>query len=122
MFAIVFYWTPPHFWALSMRYEKDYAAAGVPMMPVVYGKSETTKHILLYSILLFAVCLVLFSVGKMGLVYLLATVVLNVAFIAWAVRLWRKPTPGVAWGLFRFSIYYLALLFAAMALDTFVVL
>ena len=122
MFAIVFYWTPPHFWALSMRYEKDYAAAGVPMMPVVYGKSETTKHILLYSILLFTVCLVLFSVGHMGLIYLGATVVLNAAFIAWAVRLWRKPTPGIAWGLFRFSIYYLALLFAAMAIDAVVVL
>jgi protoheme IX farnesyltransferase len=121
MFAIVFYWTPPHFWALAMRYEKDYAAAGVPMMPVVYGKSETTKHILLYSILLFAVCLVLFSVGRMGLVYLTATVVLNGAFIAWAVRLWRKPTPTIAWGLFRFSIYYLALLFAAMAIDALVV-
>ena len=117
MFAIVFYWTPPHFWALSMRYEKDYAAAGVPMMPVVYGKSETTKHILLYSILLFAVCLVLFSVGKMGLIYLSTAVILNTAFVAWAVRLWRKPTPGIAWGLFRFSIYYLAVLFAAMAVD-----
>jgi protoheme IX farnesyltransferase len=121
MFAIVFYWTPPHFWALSMRYEKDYAAAGVPMMPVVYGKSETTKHILLYSILLFAVCLVLFSVGKMGLIYLGATIVLNAAFVAWAVRLWRKPSPAIAWGLFRFSIYYLALLFGAMALDAVVV-
>jgi protoheme IX farnesyltransferase len=122
MFAIVFYWTPPHFWALAMRYEKDYAAAGVPMMPVVYGKSETTKHILLYSILLFAVCLVLFSVAKMGLIYLVATVVLNAAFIGWAVRLWRKPSPGTAWGLFRFSIYYLALLFAAMAVDAVVVI
>jgi heme o synthase len=117
MFGIVFYWTPPHFWALAMRYEKDYAAAGVPMMPVVYGKSETTKHILLYSILLFAMCLVLFSVAQMGLIYLSATIVLNTAFVAWAVRLWRKPSPGSAWGLFRFSIYYLALLFAAMALD-----
>lgn len=117
MFGIVFYWTPPHFWALSMRYEKDYAAAGVPMMPVVYGKSETTKHILLYSILLFAMSLVLFSVGRMGFVYLTAAIVLNAAFVAWAVRLWRKPAPTTAWGLFRFSIYYLALLFAAMAVD-----
>jgi heme o synthase len=117
MFAIVFYWTPPHFWALSMRYEKDYAAAGIPMMPVVYGKSETTKHILLYSILLFAVSLVLFSVAQMGVIYLTATIVLNGAFIAWSVRLWRNPSAATAWGLFRFSIYYLALLFAAMALD-----
>ena len=117
MFGIIFYWTPPHFWALSMRYEKDYAAAGVPMMPVVYGKAETTKHILLYSILLFAMSLVLFSVGRMGWLYLGAAIALNGAFIAGAVRLWRKPTPAAAWGLFRFSIYYLALLFAAMAAD-----
>jgi protoheme IX farnesyltransferase len=122
MFGIVFYWTPPHFWALAMRYEKDYAAAGVPMMPVVYGKAETTKHILLYSILLFAMCLVLFSVAQMGAIYLVATIVLNAAFVAWSVSLWRKPTPSSAWGLFRFSIYYLALLFAAMALDAVVAL
>ena len=118
MFGIIFYWTPPHFWALSMRYEKDYAAAGVPMMPVVYGKAETTKHILLYSILLFAMSLVLFSVAHMGFVYLGAAIALNGAFIGWAVRLWRRPTPSTAWGLFRFSIYYLGLLFAAAAADT----
>jgi protoheme IX farnesyltransferase len=120
MFGIIFYWTPPHFWALSMRYEKDYAAAGVPMMPVVYGKAETTKHILLYSILLFAMSLVLFSVGHMGFIYLFSAIVLNAAFVAGAVRLWRKPAPATAWGLFRFSIYYLALLFAAMATDALV--
>jgi protoheme IX farnesyltransferase len=120
MFGIIFYWTPPHFWALSMRYEKDYAAAGVPMMPVVYGKAETTKHILLYSILLFAMSLVLFSVGHMGLVYLSSALVLNAAFVGVAVKLWRKPTPTTAWALFRFSIYYLALLFAAMAADALV--
>ena len=118
LFGIIFYWTPPHFWALSMRYEKDYAAAGVPMMPVVYGKSETTKHILLYSILLFAMSLVMFSVGHMGLIYLVTALVLNAAFIGWAVRLWRRPAPATAWGLFRFSIYYLALLFGAIAADT----
>jgi heme o synthase len=118
MFGIIFYWTPPHFWALSMRYEKDYAAAGVPMMPVVYGKAETTKHILLYSILLFAMSLVLFSVAHMGLIYLGSAIALNAAFIGWAVRLWRKPAPSTAWSLFRFSIYYLALLFAAIAADT----
>ena len=120
MFGIIFYWTPPHFWALSMRYEKDYAAAGVPMMPVVYGKAETTKHILLYSILLFAMSLILFSVGHLGYLYLGAAIVLNGAFIAWAVKLWRKPAPATAWGLFRFSIYYLGLLFAAMAADALV--
>jgi protoheme IX farnesyltransferase len=117
MFGIIFYWTPPHFWALAMRYEKEYAAAEVPMMPVVYGREETAKHILLYSILLFALCLVFFSVARMGAIYLTAALVLNALFLGWAVRLWRKPSPRMAWGLFRFSIYYLGLLFAAMALD-----
>ena len=117
LFAIVFYWTPPHFWALSMRYEKEYAAAGVPMMPVVYGRSETAKHILLYSFLLLAMSLVFFSVARMGVVYLASALALNGIFIYWAVRVWRDPAPRVAWSLFRFSIYYLAMLFAAMALD-----
>lgn len=118
MFGIVFYWTPPHFWALSLRYEKEYAAAGVPMMPVVYGREETAKHILLYSFLLLAMSLVLFSVGRFGAVYLVAAVGLNGAFIWHALRLYRNPQPRVAWGLFRFSIYHLGLLFAAMAVDT----
>ena len=117
LFGIIFYWTPPHFWALAMRYENEYAEAGVPMMPVVYGRRETSKHILLYSLLLFALCLVFFSVGRMGTIYLVAAVVLNAIFIGWSVRLWRHPTARVAWGLFRYSIYYLAILFAAMAVD-----
>jgi protoheme IX farnesyltransferase len=87
------------------------------MMPVVYGREETAKHILLYSILLAAMCLVFFSVGRMGLIYLGSALALNGVFIWWAVKLQRKPAPRVAWGLFRFSIYYLALLFAAMAAD-----
>jgi protoheme IX farnesyltransferase len=117
MFAIIFYWTPPHFWALAMRYEREYARAQVPMMPVVYGRDETSKHIVLYSFLLLAMCLALFSVGRMGLVYLTTAVVLNVVFVAWAVRLWRDPTTRRAWGLFKYSIYYLAVLFVAMAVD-----
>jgi protoheme IX farnesyltransferase len=117
LFGIIFYWTPPHFWALSLRYERDYAAAGVPMMPVVYGRRETTRHILLYSLLLLAMCLAFFSVARMGVVYLSAALVLNAVFIGWAVRLYRRPEPRTAWGMFRFSIYYLALLFAAAAVD-----
>jgi heme o synthase len=119
LFGIIFYWTPPHFWALAMRYEKDYAAAGVPMMPVVYGKEETTKHILLYSWLMFAMCLVFFSVARMGWIYLVSAIVLNVFFIAGAFRLNRAPSPKRAWGLFRYSIYYLMALFGAVALDVF---
>ncbi|HVL65223.1 MAG TPA: heme o synthase [Actinomycetota bacterium] len=122
LFGIVFYWTPPHFWALALRYERDYASAGVPMMPVVYGRDETVKHILLYSFLLLAVCLAFFSVGRMGLIYLTAALVLNACFIGLAVRLQRRPEPRIAWDLFRFSIYYLALLFAAAAADQLVAL
>ena len=117
MFGIIFYWTPPHFWALAMKYESQYKAANVPMMPVVYGREETAKHIVLYSFLLFAMCLVFFSVGRMGVLYLAAALVLNGVFIAGAVRLWRNPTTKIAWGFFRGSIYYLALLFGAMAID-----
>ncbi|MFP5297875.1 MAG: heme o synthase [Actinomycetota bacterium] len=117
MFAIIFYWTPPHFWALSLRYEKEYAAAGVPMMPVVYGREETAKHILLYTFLLFAMCLVLFSVAQLGWIYLGSALVLNGVFIWYAVMLYRKPQPRIAWSLFKYSIYYLAALFAAMAID-----
>ena len=117
LFGIIFYWTPPHFWALSMRYEKDYAAAGVPMMPVVYGREETTRHMVLYCLLLSAVCLAFFSVAQMGLIYLGSAIVLNVVFTGWAIKLHRDPTTRRAWGMFRFSIYYLALLFLAMAVD-----
>ena len=117
LFGIIFYWTPPHFWALSMRYEKDYAAAGVPMMPVVYGREETTRHMVLYCLLLTAVCLAFFSVAQMGIIYLAAALVLNALFTGWAFKLHRNPTTRRAWGMFRFSIYYLALLFLAIAVD-----
>lgn len=117
LFAIIFYWTPPHFWALALRYERDYAAARVPMMPVVYGREETTKHILLYALLLLAMCLVFFSVGRMGLIYLVSALILNGGFIVCAVRLYRRPEPRVAWALFKYSIYYLGLLFVAAAVD-----
>ena len=117
LFGIIFYWTPPHFWALAMRYEKEYARAQVPMMPVVYGRRETVRHMLLYSLMLLAMCLAFFSLAKMGLIYLTAAIVLNGIFIAWAVRLWVTPSTKAAWGMFRFSIYYLALLFIAAAAD-----
>jgi protoheme IX farnesyltransferase len=121
MFGIIFYWTPPHFWALAMRYEKDYAAAGIPMMPVVYGRRETTKHILLYAVLLAAMTFVLFSVAHLGVIYLTAAIVLNALFIGGAARLFRNPNPRAAWGLFRFSLYYLAILFVAMAADSLII-
>jgi protoheme IX farnesyltransferase len=117
LFGIIFYWTPPHFWALAMRYDREYARADVPMMPVVYGRKETTRHILLYSLMQLAMTLVFFSVAKAGLIFLVAALILNAVFIGWAVRLLRNPSTRTAWGLFRYSIYFLALLFIAAAVD-----
>ncbi len=117
LFGIIFYWTPPHFWALAMRYEREYAKADVPMMPVVYGRRETVRHIILYSLMLLAMCLAFFSLARMGMIYLIAAIVLNGLFIGWAAKLWITPSTRTAWGLFRFSIYYLALLFVAAAAD-----
>ena len=125
LFALVFYWTPPHFWALSLRIRKDYAAAGVPMLPVVRGIPETTRQIGLYTILMVAISLILFAVARMGPVYLVAAVVLGALFLRQAYGLWRRgdseeeSTAG-AIRLYRYSISYLTLLFAAIALDTLV--
>jgi protoheme IX farnesyltransferase len=127
LFAIVFYWTPPHFWALSLRIRKDYAAAGVPMLPVVRGIRETTRQIGLYTVLLVAISLVLWSVARMGAIYLVAAVVLGTIFLRQAYGLWRQgsseeaSTAG-AIRLYRYSISYLTLLFAAIAIDALVVI
>jgi protoheme IX farnesyltransferase len=121
LFAIVFVWTPPHFWALALRYRTDYAAAGIPMMPVVRGEEETRRQILLYSLVLFATALVLYPVAHMGPVYLAAALVLGGLFVYKALRLWRERTPALAVSLFKFSILYLGLLFAAVAVDAAVV-
>jgi heme o synthase len=119
LFAIVFYWTPPHFWALALRFKSDYAAANVPMLPVVRGDAETARQIVLYALLLVAVSLLLFPAAEMGLIYLGAAVVLGAAFMWYAVRLLRNVADGrAAIGLFRFSISYLTLLFAAVAVDS----
>ena len=117
LFAIVFAWTPPHFWALALKYREDYGRAGVPMLPVVHGVAETARQILLYSILLVCVTLMFGPVGQMGLLYLVAAVGLGGTFIYMAWRLLRDPTEQVAMRLFRFSITYLGLLFTAMAID-----
>jgi protoheme IX farnesyltransferase len=117
LFAIIFYWTPPHFWALSLRYRDDYAAAGVPMLPVVRGAKETSTQILYYTVLLVAVTLLLYPAGRMGAVYLAAAVALGGAFIWRALELRRDLTGRRAIRLFSFSNTYLALLFCAMAVD-----
>jgi heme o synthase len=119
LFAIVFYWTPPHFWALALRFKSDYAAAKVPMMPVVRGEAETARQIVLYTLLLVAVSLLLFPAAEMGMIYLAAAVVLGAAFIWYSVRVLRNVAdPRASIQLFRFSISYLTLLFAAVAVDS----
>jgi protoheme IX farnesyltransferase len=123
LFALVFYWTPPHFWALSLRIRKDYAAAGVPMLPVVRGIAETSRQIVLYSILMIAISIVLWAVARMGVVYLGAAVVLGALFLRQALVLWRQgsaqeASTAQAIRLYRYSISYLALLFLAVAVDT----
>jgi protoheme IX farnesyltransferase len=118
--GIVFYWTPPHFWALSLRLAKDYGAAGVPMLPVVRGVPETTKQIALYSFLMVALSLALFAVAPMGLLYLAGAVVLGGAFLVQALRMWRDGTDVRAVRLYRFSTTYLAALFALIVVDVLV--
>jgi heme o synthase len=117
LFAIVFVWTPPHFWALAMRYSGDYAAAGIPMLPVVRGPEETRRQILLYSLVLFATSLALVPAAHMGAVYVVTAVVLGGMFVYRALKLWRGSNPAESMRLFKFSILYLALLFAAVAAD-----
>ena len=117
LFAIVFFWTPPHFWALSLLMKDEYAKVGVPMLPVVRGEAETRRQILLYSVLLYAVTQLPFCAGGFGVTYLVASLVLGAVFIAGAVRLYRDPSRQTALRLYLFSLAYLALLFSAMVLD-----
>ena len=117
LFAIVFYWTPPHFWALSLLMKDEYAKVGVPMLPVVRGERETRKQIVLYSVLLYAVTQLPFCAGGFGVPYLAASVVLGGAFIAGAVRLYRRADRRSALQLYLYSLAYLALLFGAMVVD-----
>src|SRR2546426_336639 len=120
LFSIVFVWTPPHFWALAMRVRDDYAAAGVPMLPVVRGDDETRRQIFLYSLVLFGATLLLVPVASMGPIYLVTAVVLGGSFVYRALHLWRDPSDARAWALFKFSVLYLGALFAAVAIDALV--
>jgi heme o synthase len=117
LFAIVFFWTPPHFWALSLLMKDEYARAGVPMLPVVRGEGETRRQILLYAVLLYAVSQLPFCAGAFGATYLVCSVVLGAAFIGGAYRLLRRPSRRTALRLYLFSLAYLALLFGAMVAD-----
>jgi heme o synthase len=117
LFAIVFYWTPPHFWALSLLMKDEYAKVGIPMMPVVRGERETRRQILLYTLLLYAITQLPFCAGEFGGVYLAASMLLGVTFIGGAVMLYRRADRRTALRLYLFSLAYLALLFGAMVAD-----
>jgi protoheme IX farnesyltransferase len=117
LFAIIFYWTPPHFWALSLLIQKDYEKASIPMMPVILGERETRKQIFLYSLLLLAVTLVLFAMRAMGYFYLLVALVLGAILVYLSIRLLRDQSKKWARTLFWYSNCYLAMIFAAMVVD-----
>ena len=117
LFAIIFYWTPPHFWALALVKEKDYARAGVPMLPVVAGVLETRYQILVYSLILVALSTMLTPLGAMGWIYLVAALVFGARFLYDAWMVYRYGEQAHIWSLYKYSLLYLALLFAAMVID-----
>ena len=117
LFLIVFFWTPPHFWALALLIKRDYEAAKIPMLPVVRGDRETARQVLLYTLLLVGLTLVPVLTGTFGALYLVAAAVLGGWFLHLAVKLLRSTSPARASALFHYSLAYLALLFVAMAVD-----
>ncbi len=117
MFAIIFFWTPPHFWALALRLEGDYAEAGVPMLPVTNGAGYTRTQILRYSVVLVVVSLLLGPAGDLSFIYYATALATGAAFVAMAARLWRKPASTRPIDLYKYSLLYLALLFVAMGVD-----
>ena len=117
LFAIVFFWTPPHFWALSLLMKEEYKRVGVPMLPVVRGEDETRKQILLYAVLLWAITQLPFCAGGLGTIYLVSSLVLGALLIGGAVQLYRRADRTSALRLYLFSLLYLALLFGTMVLD-----
>ena len=116
LFAIIFAWTPPHFWALALLKQGEYTRAAVPMLPVVSGERETRRQILIYTVVLGAVCIALVPFG-LGGIYLASALVLNGIFLWYAVRLYVQPSKRIARQMFFFSLWYLALLFAAAVAD-----
>ena len=120
LFATMFFWTPPHFWALAIRYADDYRAAGVPMLPAVAEPSVVSRRMLFHTVLLVVFSLLFWPVAHMGLVYGLSAVVLGALFAAGVIDLGRDPTPKRSMRVFGFSITYVTLLFGAMVLDVFI--
>mgnify|MGYP003349920030 CR=1 FL=1 len=122
LFGIVFLWQMPHFLAIAWICRDDYAAAGIPMLPVVLGEAETRRQIVLYSFLVVALTLIVFTVHLLGPVYLAGAVLLGALLIYYAVRLWRDESTDAARRMFKFSMLYLTLLFTAMVIDRQVIL
>ena len=117
LFMIVFFWTPPHFWALALLRQKEYGAAGVPMLPVIAGQRETHRQILIYSVLLTLISTIPVFLGYFGPVYLLISLALNGVFLQQALDIYRRPTNANIWRLYKYSLLYLALLFVGMGMD-----
>jgi protoheme IX farnesyltransferase len=117
MFMIVFYWTPPHFWALALRKQQEYRAACIPMLPVIVGEVETHRQIVLYSMLLFLITVAPVFLGLLGPIYLVLALLLSGTFLWYALELRRQPSAHNIWRLYRFSLIYLALIFLAMGID-----
>tara|TARA_Y100000588_G_C13712117_1_gene693425 strand:+ start:23 stop:640 length:618 start_codon:yes stop_codon:yes gene_type:complete len=120
LFLIVFFWTPPHFWALAIRYRDDYSAASVPMLPSVVTLADTARRIIFYSVVLVGLTLVFAPVAGMGLVYLGSALILGLLFGAMAAAVRSDPSERTAMRLFSYSITYMTLLFAAMVVDVLV--
>jgi protoheme IX farnesyltransferase len=117
LFLIIFAWTPPHFWALALYRKKEYAKAGVPMLPVTHGDRFTRLHVLLYTLILFGVSLLPFSTRMSGAIYLASALALGAVFLAYALRIYYQYSDRIAQATFRYSIVYLSLLFAALLVD-----
>jgi protoheme IX farnesyltransferase len=120
LFLIIFAWTPPHFWSLALYRTEDYAKAGLPMLPVTHGKEYTRLQVLLYTIILFGASLLPFAISMSGILYLGAAAVLGGAFLYYAVRIYVSYSDALAQKTFRFSIAYLAALFAALLVDHYI--
>ena len=118
LFLIVFYWTPPHFWALALNKQRDYGRAGVPMAPLVWGETETKRQMLWYTVILLALTVLPWAMGALGLVYLASALVLGAVLLRGVIRVLRATDyTQPAWSVYKFSLLYLALLFAAMVVD-----
>ena len=120
LFLIIFAWTPPHFWSLALYRVEEYAKSGLPMLPVTHGKEYTQLQVLLYTIILFAATLLPFAIGMSGWIYLAAAFALGAAFLVYSVRMYVAYSDALARKTFRFSILYLAALFAALLVDHYI--